>query len=280
LPTSGVREEHRWRAGALIEAAIPTLPEQLPGGQIWANADHYSVLLTADRNVFAWEWLRRSSAYQEAWWSFLNAGPDSAPGPGHFGLERYEDPERAAPRARPVWSASLDPTVIRATIDDIFADRADVINLRQLAPFVSLAVGQDDVEHLLFSDGCRFIRIDLAEGSLIGCPSSLRYKLRGIAGIRRPLPALQRLVCLIERGRIPRDRDSVSNRRERWILELRVADALASGATQQEIAGVLFGPVVTPRRWRAECSAYRQRVQRLARGARARLRQPLDRRWF
>jgi hypothetical protein len=140
--------------------------------------------------------------------------------------------------------------------------------------------GRDDVEHLLFSDGFRFIRIDLAEGSLIGCPSSLRYKLRGIAGIRRPLPALQRLVSLIERGRIPRDRDSVSNRRERWILELRVADALASGATQQEIASVLFGSLVTSHRWRAESSAYRQRVQRLARGARARLRQPLDRGWF
>jgi hypothetical protein len=210
----------------------------------------------------------------------LSAGLDKPPDPRQFGLERYENPAHTVPRARPVWSAHLDPTVIRATIDDMFADRAELVNLRLLSPFVSLAVSNDEVEHLLFSDGRHFIRIDLTEGSLIGCPSSLRYKLRGIAGIRGPLPALQRLVGLVERGRIPKDRDAKGNRRARWILELRVADALASGASQQEIARVLFGSVVTPRRWRAENPAYRQRIQRLVRGARANLRQPLNRRWF
>ena len=271
---------HRRGAPHLTEADVWTLPEQLPDGEIWASADHYAILLTADRKVFAWEWLRRSLAYQNAWQSFLAAGSDATTSSRHFGLERYENPAFAVPQARPVWSAIFDPTVIIATIEDIFADRAELINLCQLAPFVSLAIGDDDVEHLLFSDGYHFIRIDLTGGSLIGCPSSLRYKLRGIAGIRGPLPALQRLVSLVERGCIPKDREGISNRSKRWILELRVADALASGVSQQEIARVLFGSVITPNRWRADSSAYRQRVQRLVRGARERIKRPLDRVWF
>lgn len=69
-------------------------------------------------------------------------------------------------------------------------------------------------------------------------------------------------------------------RQERWILELRISDAMAVGANQQDIARVIFGALISDRRWRRDSGPYRQRVQRLVRSARLRLAAPLDSHWF
>jgi hypothetical protein len=52
----------------------------------------------------------------------------------------------------------------------------------------------------------------------------------------------------------------------RW---LRVADALATGASQRAIASALFGPHVGVARWRLEQASVRLQAQRLVRNARA-----------
>jgi hypothetical protein len=61
---------------------------------------------------------------------------------------------------------------------------------------------------------------------------------------------------------------------------LRTADAIAQGATQQEVARALFGEAVPEPDWRASSDSYRYRIQRLVRAVRARLADPLSSLWF
>ncbi len=245
----------------------------------WKQPDHYAALTRVDRRAFAWEWLRRTPAYRAAW---RDRNSDVLPlvASRHFGLEQFEDPSLPAPFARPVWSGSVDPTVIRAAVDNAMAASNERIDLRELAPFVSVAIDDDHIEHLLLSDGVRSVRIDVLEGTLIGVPASVRYLLGGIASIAAPLPSLGRLINLVQEGRLRESAAATSRRQARWILELRTADAIAAGADQQDIARTLFGSVVADQRWRRDNAAYRQRAQRLVRSARQRLVAPLDQRWF
>lgn len=249
----------------------------IAGPQQWYSATGYLPLENADRSVFAWEWLRRSSGYRRAWIRH-EAGLGTRRGARRFGLERFEDPALPAPIARVLWTAELDPAVIQAKVADPFAGEGDRIDLRLIAHLVTLYVDDDGVEHILLSDGRHGLRIDLVEGTLIGSPSSLAYALQGLSQLRGPIATLNRLRRLIQCHGF--EDSELHGRRDRWIMELRVADALACGASNQDIARVLFAEAIPARLWRSTASSYRQRVQRLARRARSRLSDPLDPHWF
>ena len=256
------------------------LPARYEGAENWRNASYYANLGGCDRTAFAWEWLRRSLGYRQAWYRRAEMPGDAAATARLFGLERFEDPDLAIPVARPVWTAAIDPTVLMATVADPLATSEERVDLRILSPLVGIAIDEREVEHLLLSDGSRSVRIDVVEGTLIGCPASLRYALEGISRLRLPMATLVRLKRLLERGTFAEPSVTAAQRHSRWIMELRVADALVCGATHQEIARTLFGGAIADARWRLLNPAYRQRVQRLAEGARGNLDRPLHARWF
>jgi hypothetical protein len=246
----------------------------------WLRPSDYEELLAIDRRAFAWEWLRRSKDYRAAWQNWMSGEGSDRLQARRFGLERFEDPCRPSPAARPIWSVEADPGVLPVRLSNLFAAEGDRVDLLRLASFVTLDVADDDTERLLLSDGRHFVRLDVVEGTLIGCPGSLAYLIEGGAGLREPLTTIHQLIGLMSHHRFAQPKPPRSRRRQRWILELRVADALAAGASQQEIARVLFGDAISATRWRIEAPAYRQRVQRLVASAREHLRQPLHRRWF
>src|SRR3546814_14711585 len=93
-----------------------------------------------------------------------------------------------------------------------------------------------------------------------------------------PYPTLFR--SLATDGELPTSLKPREARAPRWILELRTADAIATGATQHEIAQAFFGSAVASERWRKESSPYRSRVQRLVKAAQRRLADPLCGPWF
>lgn len=255
--------------------------KSLPDGRgDWARLHLYEGLRYADRTAFAWEWLRRTTSYRDAWNLFAMRQHLPRPRPRQFGLERFEDPALRVPIARPLWSADIDPSVIRAAVLDPFARAADRIDLWRLLPLVSVSIDENQIEHLLLSNGAQSLRIDIVEGTLIGNPASLHYGLHGIAALRGPVAALHRLIYLVEKGGFEDRPIGRPRRRERWILELRVADALSDGVGYQQIARGLFGDVIADARWRTENPSHRQRVLRLAKAARANLASPLDRKWF
>jgi len=123
----------------------------------------------------------------------------------------------------------------------------------------------------VLSNGYRRIRIDIEQGSLAcGRPVLLRYAMQGFVGQRTEarLLALRRLAGLLRTGRFLPTLFPAERRVERLIEVLRVADALSAGASQREIAAVLFGSERISSDWRTVSDSLRSRVRRLVREAR------------
>ncbi len=240
----------------------------------WRLAGSYGALIHADRRAFAWEWLRRHEPYRRAWSS--RACPAT-----RFGLLTYADPDKSLREAKPMWTLELDPGVLaswparssRRGADDMF-------DVRTLRGVVSVEVDPQDIECWLFSDGQWAIRLDIHEGTLLGGPVSLQYRLEGLASAEPSMLSLRRLVALASRGTIPAGLLPQEPRAARWVLELRTADALASGASHSEMALAFFKDAVAHKGWRSENASYRLRIQRLVRAANRLLADPFDGPWF
>ncbi|AYJ87423.1 DUF2285 domain-containing protein [Sphingomonas paeninsulae] len=252
-----------------------------PGLPDWSRAQDYAHLVPMPRSAFAWEWLRRSSRYRDAW-SGRSKRAGHAPWrtPESFGLIDYEDPRLDAKQARPLWSGAIDPTVLTADVLDRDPGPRDAFDLRKLASLAKLRVGTTIGEHVLISDGTHGIRLDIATGSVVGSPALLAYRIDGLISARAPAETLQRLTELVQRqaflaSAYPRER-----RANRWILELRTADAIATGATARDIALHFYPALTSDRRWRTHSGAARRRVQRLIARARGQQVDADVARWF
>jgi hypothetical protein len=237
----------------------------------WRDAAAYAPLLHADRAVFAWEWLRRDPAYRAAASRALSA-PHSQAGPAEFeaarrwGLHAFEDPDRAAPLARPVWHMEACPAVLTAEARRAGGaeDQFEIERLGDLAGEV-LRIGR--AQHVLLSDGLHNIRLDITGDPLDRGPVSLAYRLHGIAGAERPLETLRRFLSLYRTGGFNRLLHPLERRAPRWVLMLRAHDALEAGARQREIAANLLGAEASQPGWRHEVPGARSQVQRLGRAA-------------
>lgn len=242
-------------------------------GANWRSAHDYRALLRADRRAFAWEWIRRHPPYRAAWKD--RHRPSTA-----FGLLAYEDPRSATPDARPIWSAETDPRVLGSKPLSRVGQDTDLFDVRLVASLVSIAIDDDDVEHWLISDGHWMVRLDILDGTLLGGPILLEHRLVGFDSAEASISALRQLTALAHRGDLPLSLRPRETRAPRWILELRTADALAVGASQQEIARCFFGPAIIDRHWRVENASYRLRIRRLVRLARKYLDDPFQGPWF
>ena len=237
-----------------------------PKATDWTDAAAYRPLLDAERAIFAWEWLRRDPRYRSDAAHAL-AGSGSAPPPERWGLHAYEDPERTAPEARPVWTARAHARVLAARADAAQA-AADAFDLARFASLATIVAGRGGSEHLLISDGLRTVRVDIVAGSVRRGPAQLEYLLAGLASAGPPLLALRRLLALDRSGRLSATLHPPERRAKRWTLALRAHDALAAGAAQREIAALLVGAAAEAPRWRSRAPSLRSQAQRLVRGAR------------
>jgi len=196
----------------------------------------------------------------------MPAAPAATPCNGGFTFA--ERPELEAPDARILWRAELDPGALKVAAFPIDAAHPDAIEAGALAPWLTI-VADDSGEHAVLSDGWHHIRIDIEAGSLAsGQPVIIHYQLRGVASAELRILPLRRLLDLYRRRRFsvslyPRDR-----RVDRWLLALRVHDAVLAGATQREIATVLFGEDQHGSRDGNRADSLRSRARRLIRDAR------------
>lgn len=234
----------------------------------WRDAAAYAPLLEADRSIHAWEWLRRNPEYRGTARAALTVeGSGDSARAQDWGLEVFEDPDRSAPVARPMWSRHIHPAVLPA-IASSGGLPEDSFHLELLAGLVTIVRSGSGMEHVLLSDGLRTIRLDILAGSLAAGPAQLRYLLAGLASVERPLLTLQRLLLLCRTGRFGCSLQRSEPRARRWLLMLRAHDALAAGADQRAIAAALLSQSASAARWRSEASSLRSQVQRLVRGAR------------
>ena len=225
----------------------------------WHDRAFYARLLAGDRRCFAWEWLRRTPAYGAAW----SAG-DSAE---RFGLWRLEDPTRDALAARPMWTASVDRSVLRA--DGCAAEGGDRLEFARLRSCATLIPVGKARWCILLSDGLRSVRVDLFASAPLSMPMTLTWHIPGVYDVRARLTALAQFAALARLGRFSRSLHPPERRSRRWIAMLRAHDALASGATNREIVAELFGVATAGPHWRLAAASWRLRAQRLASGARA-----------
>ena len=235
-----------------------------PGAE-WRDAGLYAPLLDADRSIFAWEWLRRDHGYRAAARQVREG--EGVMDAARWGLHRFEDPDRAAPEARPLWRADHHPFVLRARAAPP-ASPSDAVELSCFAALATLSVAEGEGEHWLLSDGLRAIRLDLVAGTATQGPVELHYLLAGRASASGPLLALRRLLALAESGRFSKTLHPREPRARRWIRALRTHDALAAGANQREIAATLLSDAAEEARWRVRAASLRSQVQRLVRAAR------------
>jgi hypothetical protein len=179
------------------------------------------------------------------------------------GFTFAEDPTLAAPDARIIWHADMDPGALAAIAVASYRLTADTIDPAKLQPWL-ISVTDDEGEHAVLSDGWRRIRIDLAEGSLAaGVPVILHYRLSGIDSIPPMLGPLRGLIHLVRHGAFARTLFPIDARIERHLLVLRVHDARVAGASQREIVETFYPGCNSDR-----ADSLRSRVRRMMREAR------------
>lgn len=188
--------------------------------------------------------------------------------PCNGGFTFAERPEVEAPDARIIWHADFDPGTLRVVASPIGRGDPDAIDPALLAPWLTIA--RDPYgEHAVLSDGWHHIRLDIEQGSLAGGePVLFEYRLAGVASVEPRILPLRRLLDLCRNGRFSRALYPPDRRVERWILALRVHDAVIAGASQRDIAQVLFGEVPDPDGVDRRSDSLRSRVRRLAAEAR------------
>lgn len=239
--------------------------EPVGPGADWREAGFYAPLLDADRPVFAWEWLRRDRDYRAA--ARQARAGEGGREAAIWGLHCFENPDMAAPEARPLWRAGHHPYVLKAKAGPSAAP-SDAFDLRHLAAPATVDAEDGEGEHWLLSDGLRAVRLDLVDGTATEGPVELHYLLAGRVSANGPLLVLRRLLALAETGRFSRILHPREPKARRWILALRAHDALAAGTSQREIAARLLGDAAEEARWRVHAASLRSQVQRLVRAAR------------
>jgi hypothetical protein len=179
-----------------------------------------------------------------------------------------EHPDVPAPDARILWHADHDPEILRLSLLPAGKRDGDAIDPAAWTDFLTVGEGLGGCQPLLLSDGLRRIRLDIVEGSL-AMPPPLRpfFHIEGVSSARGPLRALNRFLDFLSHRRLRPALYPVEPRMARWLLLLRVQDALREGASHREIGIVLFGADRVAIQWDGPTDALRSRVRRLVRDA-------------
>ena len=101
----------------------------------WRSNETYAPLFNVDRQSFAWEWLRRNERYRQVWETHEVLGRGEAA--RAFGLVSLADPSLPATKARPIWRADVDQSVLIAEIIDVDASPLEGLDLLAVASLVT-----------------------------------------------------------------------------------------------------------------------------------------------
>lgn len=223
----------------------------------WRSAETYRPLLGADAAVWAWEFGRRGRAGKAA-----DDQDDSMPdlcfaGPGPDG--------DAVPAV--IWRWQADPSVPVISASPSEAGDRDALDLRGLNVAV-LAVRTDDGgQHVVVNDGPRRLRFAVVEGDVLASPVRCRVLFPPHSVGAGALDSLRLLIALRDTGRLPSIAGRAPPKAGRWLQALRAYDARRQGASQRDIARLLFGETRVGEDWNGGSDYMRMRVQRLVRAA-------------
>ena len=186
--------------------------------------------------------------------------------PGGFTFA--EDPAIAAPQARLIWHADLDPGTLAVEARPAARGDPNAIDPAKLRVWLIAVADKDGCEHAVISDGWRHIRFDVEAGTLSAGPVILHYRIEGSLWARPKLLPLMRLVEFSLHRQFRRSLYPPDPRIARWLAALQVHDGLTAGASQREIGEALYGIERVTAEWDGASDSLRSRVRRLAGEAR------------
>jgi hypothetical protein len=228
-------------------------------GTHWHPMAAYLYVLHLDAPALAWEYLRRSPEYRRDWMRRRRSSDDV---PAHrWGLRVLEDPSSDARDVRPTWLSDPERLVQLCPLAETCAEQ-DGFDLWQLP-------GHKHLTH----DGDRLVlTCELAGHVLRGAiPAALGdgmpYAYAVLAGSRlgERWRAVEGDIALWETMGTGRWAVAYERPGRAALLHLRALQALdgtLAGASQREIAEVLFGRSTVATRW-SEDSDLRAQVRRL-----------------
>jgi hypothetical protein len=210
----------------------------------WHVAATYSYLDNLGAMAFAWEYLRRNSAYQDAY-KLIASNDDAAPETSEqmaqqWGLHFMADPGLRADLAHIVWLPHLNPaTVVVAPAPHEFPDARPI----EMTPAFSHRLANG--EHWFLDQGGDALPVALIGGAdavrpaAIMSPPDSNFAMRMEAAY-----CLHNAMSCGTPGRAPGA--LTAQQRHRLRLILRALDGKSAKYSEREIAIVLFGPNSVP----------------------------------
>jgi hypothetical protein len=222
----------------------------------WRSQEAYRALLAADPSVWAWEFGRRQ-AVTEA----------QDPAGGVPGLCFVGEGPGADAVPTVLWRWQADSSVPVLSLTPASVGDPDALDLRGLDLAVIVVRTQDGHQHVMVSDGARRLRFAVADGDVLAGPARCRFHLPAHSVGVASMEGLRLLIALRDTGRLPSMARGARSKSVRWLQMLRAHDARCAGASQRDIAMLIFGEARVHEDWNGRSDYMRMRVQRLLRAA-------------
>jgi hypothetical protein len=236
---------------------IPDRVDLLSPTMDWRDSDSYLWVTALPRPALAWEFVRRSPAYREAYQSseFSQRG---SPWP----MVRLENPRLDALHAVPAWTGSVCDEVLplRTGARPQDAIRA-AINVDRLRCRMTMLEDAAGTTHVLFAERGRQLHLaveaDPVAGLALMTPALAPMPLT----VKRTL-ALRRLSDLAEHGELRQHLYPAESRAPRFARILQALDGALAGARHRDIAVSLFGERRVTQDWASPDNHLRDHVRR------------------
>lgn len=222
----------------------------------WRSQEAYRPLLAADPSVWAWEFGRRQAVAEAQDLAgvvpglcFVGEGPGADPVP------------------TVLWRWQADSSVPVLSLTPAMVEDPDALDLRGLDLAVIVVRTQDGHQHVMVSDGARRLRFAVADGDVLAGPVRCRFHLPAYSVGVASMDGLRSLIALRDTGRLSSVGRGSRSKATRWVQMLRAHDARRAGASQRDIAMLLFGEARVHEDWSGRSDYMRMRVQRLLRAA-------------
>jgi hypothetical protein len=231
--------------------------ELLPPTMDWRDSGSYLWVTALPRPALAWEFVRRSPAYREAYHS------DAIPDPeARWPLVRLEDPRLDARHAVPAWTGGVCEEILPlrtgAPPQDAIRSAIDIDRLR--CQMTTIEDGANTT-HILFAERGRqlhlAVEVDPTAGATLMTPALSPMPL----AVKRTM-ALRRLSDLAEHGVLREHLYPAESRAPRFARILQALDGALAGARHRDIAISLFGERRVTQDWASPDNHLRDHVRR------------------
>jgi hypothetical protein len=168
-----------------------------------------------------------------------------------------------------IWNSDYDRSVLEVELFRFEPGRGHLFDLSTIDARLTVVPLESGGERVVLSNGLHRIGLTIVNGSSLSGPARARFRLDYRDGIDRQILTLRRLSAILETGRFSNHLFKRERMAPRWVDALRAHDAAMTGASQREIAAVVFAGLAAADVWRGDSDFLRLRVQRLLRSGRA-----------